>query len=61
MRNRPILVIDDDSKLYKLIISGLTDAGSEVLIVPSDPKEIELRRFGCSEGNAIGRTTWPMT
>lgn len=48
MRSGPILVIDNDSTLYKLIISGLTDAGFEVLIALGDPKEIDRARAGKS-------------
>ncbi len=50
MRNRPILVIDDDSMLCTLIISALTDAGFEVLIALGDPKEIDLAREAKSAG-----------
>lgn len=29
--------------------------------LPAYPPRVESRRFDCSEGNAIGRPTWPMT
>lgn len=46
MRNRPILVIDYDSMLCKLIISALTDAGFEVLIALRGPKGTDLDMSG---------------